>query len=255
MVYLSESMIEIKLFENVNIKGYSFIEGFPGIGLVGPMAISYIIDKLSMKYIGFLESSLFPPLVSIHKNEPMPPIRIYGSEKDKIVTIFAEFAIPIELIQELSNAIYDFLKANGVSKIYSIGGMPAQDADETPFVIASSQAVMENAISVAGLKPISEGVATGVSALLLVRAAMEKVQDVCIMVPVGENIIDPTYAEVAIVSLNKLMSLNIDIADIDKEAKLVQAKIKELMNKHKETHDNYKKASEAVDVADPSMYA
>ncbi len=95
-------MIEIKLFKDTNFKGYTFIEGFPGAGLVGPMTISYIIDKLQMKYIGYLESDQFPPLVSIHKNQPMPPIRVYATDKGKIITVFAEFAIGMEMISELS---------------------------------------------------------------------------------------------------------------------------------------------------------
>ena len=42
-------MIEIKLVKDVDMKGATLIEGFPGIGLVGPMAVSYIIDKLNME--------------------------------------------------------------------------------------------------------------------------------------------------------------------------------------------------------------
>src|SRR5438445_6904398 len=102
-------MIEIKMIKQVNLKGCTFIEGLPGAGLVGPMAISYIIDKLSMEYVGYLESSEFPPLISIHKNEPMPPVRVYYSEKAKIVTMFAEFAMPIELIYQLTEAVYKFV--------------------------------------------------------------------------------------------------------------------------------------------------
>ena len=157
-------MIEIKMIKDVNLKGCTFIEGFPGIGLVGPMAISYIIDKLNMTYIGYMESDSFPPLVSIHKGEPMPSIRVYYAEKEKLVTIFAEFAIPMALISELTATIYDFVKKNGIPNIYSIGGIPAEpDNNQTPFVIASNSAITKNAIS-AGLRPIEEGVATGVRA-------------------------------------------------------------------------------------------
>lgn len=248
-------MIEIKLFNETSLKGYTFIEGFPGIGLVGPMAISYIIDKLQMKYIGYLQSQNFPPLVSIHKGEPMPSIRVYTAEKEKLITIFAEFPIPIELISELTDVIYDFIVKNGISNIYSIGGIPtnAQNSqkEEKPFVIASNSDITKNAVSV-GLLPIDEGVATGVSALLLVKSTMNKGQDICIMVSVKQGIVDPTYAETAILSLNKLMNLNIDVTDLDKEAKMVQAKVKELINKHKETHDTYKND---VDSSGPSMYA
>lgn len=245
-------MIEIKIFDQTSIKGYTFVEGFPGAGLVGPMTISYMIDKLHMKYIGYLESASFPPLVSIHKSEPMPPIRVYSAEKEKIFTIFAEFSIPMEMISELSDVIYKFLKDNAVASIYSIGGLPTQsDTDKTPFVIASSAATTKGSAA-NGFKPIEEGVATGVSALLLVRAARDKLQDTCIMVPVRQNLIDPIYAEIAIQGLNKLLNLNIDITDLDKEAKMVEAKVKEIINKHKETHDNYKKATED---SGPSMYA
>ena len=42
-------MIEIKLFKNYNLSGYTLIDAFPGIGLVGPMAGSYMIEKLEME--------------------------------------------------------------------------------------------------------------------------------------------------------------------------------------------------------------
>ncbi len=249
---LRELMIEIKLFKEMSFKGYTFMEGFPGAGLVGPMAISYIIDKLQMKYVGYLESSNFPPLVSIHHSEAMPPIRVYCAEKEKLVTIFAEFAVTIDIVAELSQAIYQFIRKNEIVGIFSIGGIPSQgDADKAPFVVSSLPTTYKNAQSV-GLKPIEEGVATGVSAMLLIKATMDKLPDTSIMVPVQQNIIDPIYAVIAIQGLNKLMNLNIDVTDLDKEAKAVEAKIKELMAKHKESHDSFKKTAEETG---PSMYA
>ncbi|MDE1870617.1 MAG: proteasome assembly chaperone family protein [Candidatus Micrarchaeota archaeon] len=245
-------MIEIKLFEDKNFKGYTFIEGFPGAGLVGPMTISYMIDKLQMKYVGYMESENFPPLISIHKSQPMPPIRVYCSEKERIITIFAEFAITIELVSALSDSVYDFIKKNGITDVYSIGGIPMQqDGNDTPFVVASNSKSLKKAQD-AGLKSINEGVATGVSAMLLIRSSINSLNAIDIMVPVKQNVINPIYAEIAIKSINKLMNLNIDVAELEKEAKAVEVKIRELINKHKETHDNYKKT---VDSTGPSMYA
>jgi predicted ATP-grasp superfamily ATP-dependent carboligase len=181
----------------------------------------------------------------------MPLIRVYYSEKQKIVTIFAEFAITMDLVSKMSIAVYDFIQSNKIASIYSIGGIPARDENVAPFFIASTDIASKGAIG-AGLKSVEEGVATGVGALLLVRAAMDKINDTDIMVPVQPNIIDPLYAELAIQSLNKLLNLNIDVTDLDKEAKMVEAKIKELISKHKETHENFKKT---IDDTGPSMYA
>ena len=58
-------MIEIRLFKDQNLKGYTFIEGFPGAGLVVPMASSYMIEKLGMEYVGYLNSDMFPPIAAV----------------------------------------------------------------------------------------------------------------------------------------------------------------------------------------------
>lgn len=246
-------MIELKLFKKMDFSGYSFIEGFPGFGLVGPMAISYIIDKLHLDYVGYLESEDFPPLISIHKNTPMAPIRVYRSEKQKIVTIFAEFAIPLELMHKLTDTIYEFIRSNKISKIFSIGGIPMQTnaTEKSTFVLASLPSLVKAAQD-AGFKPVGEGVATGISALLLIRASLDKIPDTNIMIPITQNVINPLYAELAIKSLTKLMKLNVDTTDLDKEAKVVEARIRELAKKHAESSESLKKS---VNGTGPSMYA
>lgn len=249
-------MISIKLLKKSNIKGYTFIEGFPGAGLVGPMSISYIINKLKMKYIGYIEGDNFPPLVSIHNSTPMPLIRIYVSEEQKIVTAFAEFAIPIELVKELSNVLYNFIKDSGVSRIYSIGGIPqAQPAEigeqQKPFGVASNAALSKD-IAKAGMQQIVEGVSTGVGAILLIKSTLESFDNINVMIQVQPNMVDPIYAITAIDTLRKMMGLKIDTSDLDKEAKIIEAKIRDLANKHKEAHETYKKG---VEDSGPSMYA
>ena len=245
-------MISIKVMQDADLKGSTLIEGFPGVGLVGPMAISYIIDKLGMKYIGYIESDDFPPIVSIHDSKPLPPVRLYFSEKSRLAAIFAEFAIPLNLIHELSDKIYEFITSNQIGSIVSIGGIPGKDQqDETVYVIASNSDLLKDAEK-AGLNPVIEGVSTGVSALLIQKASIANIQDTNVLVPVDPSIIDPKYAEQAIKSINKLLKLNVDVNELDKEAKEVEAKVRDLMKKSRETHETYKKA---VTSGEPSMYA
>jgi uncharacterized protein len=247
-------MINIKLVEKPNLKDYTFLEGFPGAGLVGPMAISYIIEKLKMDYIGYIESDQFPPLVAIHDNKPMPPIRIYYSEKNKIAAVLAEFAIPIETTYELTEKLYDFIKASGMSKIVSIGGIPSQPQhleEETVFAIASTDQLKKD-VQKAGLNQVGEGVATGVSALLMLKAVMDGMKDINVLVPVDPNILDPKYAELAIISLNKLISLGVDVKELEKESQAVEAKIRDILKRNREAQESHKKATGE---SGPSAYA
>ena len=245
------------MLKKVDLEGYTFVEGFPGVGLVGPMSISYIIDKLQMDYVGYLDGTDFPPLISIHKGQPMPPVRVYSSSSNKIVTIFAEFAMPLEMVKEVSETVYAFVKKNDISIIYSIGGIPmgipsgSGSQKKSVFGICSKKQ-LEAQVVKAGMTPIQEGVSTGIGAMLLLKSTVEGLDNINVMVSVQPGLVDPVYAETAVTCLNKLMKLDIDVSELDKEAKLVEAKVREIMDKHKETHESYKNAT--ADLG-PSMYA
>lgn len=247
--------MEIKLLEKGDFKGYTFVEGFPGVGLVGPMAISYMIDKLNMKYIGYFVSKHFPPMIAIHDGTPMPPVRVYKSDKNKIISIFAEFAIPFPLVNEFGDVIYQFIKDSGIKKIISISGIPSSHVESDDLFAITSKSTLTKEASSAGLKPVINGVATGVSAMLMKNCIIDDkkgIDMINLLVPVEPNIVDPKYAELAINSINKLMGLNIDVKELDKEAQAVEAKIRELMQKSKETKENYQKT--AGNDSEESMY-
>jgi len=243
--------MEIRLIGDANLKGAILIEGLPGVGLVGPMTVSYIIDKLQMQYIGYVESDKFPPIVSIHNSRPLPPVRIYYSEKKKIAALFAEFALPLDIMNDMSDKVYEFFKSNKMSSIISIGGIPTKEIDgETVFVVASNDATLKEAQK-AGLKPISEGVSTGISALLLLKSSIDDVPDTNVLVPVDPTLINPESAELAIKSINKLLKLDIDVAELEKESKEVETKIQEILKKGKDSQDAHRKV---IGSEGPSMY-
>jgi uncharacterized protein len=244
-------MMNIKLFKDYNLKGYNVIEAFPGAGLVGSMAGSYIIEKLGMEYIGYIESDLFPPIAAIHDGVPMFPARLYRDEKYKLLIVLSEFTVPSDLIYPLSMELLAFVRKYGISRIISISGMPSTKASSDLY-IASQDNVMVKKANSAGIKPINEGVIAGISAILMVNAAQFKIPTLNLLVEVNPQIMDPKYAEIAIEGLNKIIGINIDLKDLEEEAKVVEARIRDLMKKMKASHDTYTNAAEATG---PSMYA
>ena len=120
------------------------------------------------------------------------------------------------------------------------------------FGVASSKKLVKDVIEKNGLKPIGDGMATGVNALILGMAMNDNMDDINILVPINPALIDPEYAVLAIKSMNSILGVDIDTAELDKEAKLVESKVKDIMKKTKETHETYKKS---LDDTGPSMYA
>ncbi len=246
-------MIEITLNKQQSISGYNIIEAFPGIGLVGPMAGSYMIEKLNLEYVGRIESELFPPIAAIHKNTPMFPARIYKSEKYKLLLFISEFTIPPTLVHQLSDELLAFARKYSIKQIISVGGMPSQKPSQEIYITSSDKDIMKKAVKT-GLKSIPEGVVAGVSAGLLVKAPQFGISTLNILVEVDPSLMDPINAEKAIKGLNKILDINIDLTELDKEAKEVESNIKEMLKKVKDSHDNYA-ASDNVSEQGPSMYA
>ena len=244
-------MISIKLSKDVNLKGYGLIEAFPGAGLVGSMSGSYIIEKLKMDYIGHIESDLFPPIATIHNGLPMFPARLYKDDNTKTVLIISEFTIPPDAIYQLSMELLNFIRKYGISRIVSISGMPAQKPTNNVYIASPDAATIKKAGSV-GIKPIAEGVIAGISAILMTNADQFKIPMMNLLVEVNPTVMDPRYAELAIAGLNKIMNMNIDLDDLEKEAKLVESKIRSLTKKVRDTNETL--GGNAPDQG-PSMYA
>jgi uncharacterized protein len=236
-------MIEIVLHSDVNLKGYTLIEGFHGAGLVGPMAASYMIEKLGMISIGHIESDLFPPIAAVHDGVPMHTARLYMDTKNKLVVVLSEFTIPQSVVYQLANELLSFIRKSGISKVVSIGGMPSAKQTDTTYIISSDEETVKKAIK-QGLKPVREGVIAGVSALLITGAREFKIPMINLLVEVDPAIMDPKYAETAIQGLQKLMNIDIDLTDLEKEAKEVESRVRDMMKQAKTSREHYSKAEE-----------
>ena len=95
--------------------------------------------------------------------------------------------------------------------------------------------------------------AMGGNAILLINAQQYGIKAANVLVEVDPAITDPKYAELAIEGLQKLMPLDIDLDELDKEAKLVEAKIRDMLKNVKESHEQYNNTAEST--SGPSMYA
>lgn len=244
-------MMEIKLFKNLDLKGYTLIDAFPGAGLVGPMAGSYIIEKLRMEYIGYIDSDSFPPIAAIHYSMPMFPARIYKDDKYKLLIAMSEFLIPSDTVYQLSRELLAFVRKYGIAKVISISGMPSSKPTFTPFITSPDLSILKKA-GKSGIKAINEGVVAGVGAVLMTNSKQFNVESMNILVEVNPQIMDPKYAEVALTGLNKIIDIDIDLKDLEAEAKIVETKIRDMLKKMKESPEHYNKATEATG---PSMYA
>jgi uncharacterized protein len=220
------------------------ILGLPGTGLVGSVAASQIVESLSMAFGGYLSSADFAPLAAIHDYKPLPAARIHYSEKFNVVVIISEMTIPVSSSLDVAEKIFIFAKSIDASSIISLGGISLKEEKGEVYVVSSNREAVKDAIARKFAKPIKEGATTGVTGILLAKGTLENFPVTTILAESSEEFLDPQAAAKVIRTLTKMTGLQIETADLDKEARDLSKSIKEAVIKSKISRRKGPSASE-----------
>ncbi|MEM4348711.1 MAG: PAC2 family protein [Candidatus Anstonellaceae archaeon] len=236
--------IKFHMLSKPKLKNPVLVEGFPGLGLVGTIAASYLIEKLKMEPLGYITSEHFPPLAAIHNRQPLYPARMYFSKKHNMIVFVSEFVIPIAAVNELAEAIYEFARKNRISKIISLGGIPIKGEQDEVYAIASMPSLISQLEKIPSVKMIKEGATTGVTGMLLAKGAVEKYPVISLLAESHEGYMDPKAAAMVLDVLRVLLGFELETKTLEDEAKAIDNKVKEALNKVKSVHSEYKKIQE-----------
>ena len=235
----------VKIVEtsDFDLKKPVLIEGFPGIGLVGTIAASYIVEKLKMDMLGHITSEKFPPIAAVHNKIPLHPARIYKSQKNNLLVLFSEFIIPLHTIHELSEKILEWCIEKDIREIISLGGIVVKGQEDAVFGIASTPKLVEE-LEANGIKTIKEGATTGVSGVLLADCYSRNFPAISLLAESKPEFLDPKAAALVIEALKKVVKVKISTEELVAESANVEVRMKELMYKARDAHSNYKKVEE-----------
>ncbi len=232
------------------LKNPVLIEGFPGLGLVGTISASYLVEKLKMDFAGHITSDLFPPLASIHDYKPNYPARIYISKKNNLIVLLSEFIIPVNACWELAQSIHDFAKENNVRQIISLGGINLKGEEAKVYGIASMEKLLVDLERHHQVKLIKEGATTGVTGVLLAQGAVENFPVVSFLAQAHEEFMDPKASAMVLEVLKSYLDLEFETSTLEHEAAETESKLRDMMAKSKAAHTQYKKTAE---ISNPNL--
>lgn len=219
-------------FKKVDLKGFTLVEGFPGMGLVGTICAKYIVDKMGFEQIGYIDSGMFVPIIRIHDGLPVFPSRIYFNKKMKLVVLVSEQVIPQNHTAKLAKAVVRWIEEKKINKIISLSGINAAPSGEHTSDIygIASNAKTKKTLKDNGVEIIKEGITTGVTALILLELMNKKIDAYSLMGNV-ESAADYKAAAAVMRKLSSILKFKIDVGPLMKEAKDVeQSLIKHMKN-------------------------
>ncbi len=223
--------------EKVNLAGFTLIEGFPGMGLVGTISVKYLTEKLGFVPIGYLKTNLFLPVVRIHHGYPLHACQLFYQPKLKLVTLVSEQIVPNNRIALIAGAVVEWVKEKKIRRVVSLSGIQVagEEAGETADEVYgfASNAGAHAWLEKHKIKVIQEGVTTGINALVLLELLDEDIEGACLL---GKVKISADYAASATLlkKLKDMLGLDISLEPLLAEAKQTEKEIVEHLQKVKD---------------------
>ena len=231
MVGKSFSDNQVYEIKKTVLKSPIIFAGFVGAGLVGPLSIGYMIEKLEMKEIAYLRSRHLPPSTVFMQGRLRHPFRLYSNNDGTICAVICEITLPFGL-HDIVNTILDWAEKNGSHEIVILDGVASSSHDDKAFCAAEGDLcrVMEDS----DISMIHQGFITGVAGGLLNECLVRKIQGVTLLVKANDKGADPLAAATLVEAVNRAYGMNIDTSDLRKKKNQIGADFKELSDKYTE---------------------
>ena len=235
-------MTVIKVKEKPRLKNPILIEGLPGVGNIGRVAVGYLIAELKAKSFAQLYSKHFFPFVMLHDDYEIRLLKnefYYIKAKKKgqrdIVFLTGDCqSLSPQGHYEVAGKILDFVEGLGVKEIVTIGGLATGELEKKPQALGS-------ATDEKTLKKYSKynidfnagervGYIVGAAGLLLGLGKERDMTGICLL---GETsgfpiVTDPKSAEMVLDELTKMLNIKLDMSKLEKRVKEMEGFIKKV---------------------------
>jgi uncharacterized protein len=219
-----DSFNDLKIFSKpLTEEGAAVLMGFPGSGLVGTIALQYMVDQLEFEQIGTMTSKFFPPLAMMNKGVINEPIRIY--KKDHIAAIVADIPIHPMICYEISNGILDWLEPFKPKEVVTIAGIITNEPEKRVFGVATTAEALARIQQYTQILPV--GSISGIASSILTECKIRGIKAYGLL---GEtvNAPDPRSSAATIEVLNKMYNLALDVQPLLDQAVEIEQSMQKL---------------------------
>ena len=232
---MSTWKIEKKQKKLPRIRNPILVEGLPGIGKVGKVAVDYIIDELNARQIYSISSHSFPHSVFVNEENlvELPAIKVYHAKTRKQNILFLAGDVQPtkeESSYEFCEHMLDILEQFHGTRLITLGGIGLHSIPKKPkvFCTGNSRAYIQEMVKDTSANTNLYGIVgpiIGVSGLLLGLAKGRGIKGVSLL---AETYGHPMYlgmegARELINILNTKLSLGINLKELDKDIERMNA--------------------------------
>ncbi|MDG5818180.1 proteasome assembly chaperone family protein [Natronococcus sp. A-GB7] len=211
---------------DVSLEEPTFVEGFPGVGLVGKIATDHLIRELEMEYYASVDCEGLPRVGTYRAGEGRvrPPVRLYASEAHDLIALQSDVPIGSPAVGSVANCVSSWIAAQEARPIY-LSGLPAE-REEPPSLYGIATGSQLETLEDHGIAtPPEDGVVSGPTGALLDRAAQRGDDSLGLIVDSSPQFPDPEAASVLLEEgIAPITDVSIDVEELVGRAEEIREK-------------------------------
>ena len=242
----------------IELKEPILIQGLPGLGYVGKVAVDYFIEKLKPKKVAELYSSylLFPDgnlgiNISEDGTYSLPRYEFYsfGDKEPNIIFLTGDAQPSVTGQYEVASMVLDFVQGFGSKMLFTMGGYGTRSGNDVGAVYAVvGDPVLGDRLKKMGAKLAKGGAVTGAAGVILGIGRQRGLQCAGLLGATTGVYPDLEAARAVIQMLTGLVSIPIELKGLDSEIEDMRKKMEKIRHTElEEVKEGEEKTEEGKD--------
>jgi len=230
--------------EEVELDSPTMIEGLPGVGLVGKIAVDHLVDALDMTYYASCRCDGLPEVAVFGEGDSTyePPVRVYADEDRDLLALQSDVPVSPNAAEDFAACLTGWLDEQNATPLY-VSGLPTEkEGVPNLYGVANGGATaILNEHDIAS--PTESGVVSGPTGSLLYEADRTDLDAVGLVVEANRNFPDPEAARVVLLDgLGPIADVEVDTEHLVEQAEEISEARENLAKQMEESDDESSKA-------------
>ena len=222
--------------EDIDLEAPTFVDGLPGVGLVGKIAGDHLVDALEMTHYATCHCDGLPEVTVFRDGRTAyeAPVRVYADAENGLLVLQSDVPVSPNAAEGFAGCLTGWLDELGATPL-CLSGLPAEK-DGVPELYGVGHGDAAALLDEHGIDPpTQDGVISGPTGALLYRAEREGVDAAGLVVEANRNFPDPEAARVILTEgIGAIAGVSVDTGDLVEQAEEISAARQELAQRMQE---------------------
>lgn len=229
---------------DVGIESPYLVEGLPGVGLVGKIAVDHLVTEWDMTHVASARCEGIPN-VSVYGDGEYalsPPVRLYADAERDVLALQSDVPVSPDAATEFAGCVTEWYAGHGATPIFLVG--IAAEKDDVPSLFGVGTGDGAELLSAQDIDPPGDsGMVAGPTGALLSEADQRDLDGVGLVVESNPQFPDPEAARILLTKgIGPIAGVDVDTSALLEQAEDIAEARERLAQRMQEATDESSRA-------------